>query len=206
MIHEYRTYTLTPGQLDRYLQLADSRVRPIRQDAYGRLLAFWTTEFGPLNQVHHLWEYASLDERQRLRRELAANRDWCELFLAGAWPTMQVQEVRFMLPSGGFVSPDEPSALHERRIYRAPAGRFTEAAHAVRARPLHATACRVGVWTSETPQPNEVVEVVAYRSFEARRADASTSEPQRAWFAQHAGLFQHVDSVLLLPTAISPIQ
>lgn len=206
MVHEYRTYTITPGQLHRYLALAESKVRPIREDRYGRLAAFWTSEFGTLHQVHHIWEYTSIDQRQDLRRELAGNREWCDQFLAGAWPTMQVQEVRFMFPNGAVTPPRGSSALYERRIYRCPAGRFAEAAEAVSQRPLHASAQRFGVWISETPQPNEIVEIVAYPAFDARLADAITSTPQRDWFARHEGLFQQTDSALLLPIGISPIR
>lgn len=32
VIHEYRTYTITPGQLETYLALAETKVQPIRQD------------------------------------------------------------------------------------------------------------------------------------------------------------------------------
>jgi hypothetical protein len=188
------------------LALAESKVRPIREDRYGRLVAFWTSEFGTLNQVHHIWEYTSIDQRRDLRRELAGNRDWCDQFLAGAWPTMQVQEVRFMFARGAVSAPKSKAALYERRVYRCPAGRFEAAANAVSERPLNAGAQRFGVWVSETPQPNETVEIVAYPTFESRLADNTTAPLQRDWFAKHEGLFQQVDSVLLVPIGISPVQ
>ena len=70
--------------LGAYVASADVLVmddgRRIRGDNYGRLLGYWTTEVGPLNQVVHLWEYASLNDRERLRGELAKNARW---YLAG---------------------------------------------------------------------------------------------------------------------------
>ena len=72
MIYELRTYTLYPGKLPAYLDLAANVGRPVRGDAYGTCHGYWAAEFGQLNQIWHLWSYASLDERERLRGELAA--------------------------------------------------------------------------------------------------------------------------------------
>ncbi|HYG44839.1 MAG TPA: NIPSNAP family protein [Bordetella sp.] len=204
MIHEYRTYTIEPGQLDTYLALAESKVVPIRQDDYGRLVGFWTSEFGVLNQVHHIWEYTSIDQRQQLRRELAANRRWCDEFLAGAWPTMQAQEVRFMSPQDQISQATGPSAFYERRIYRCPAGRFADLGRAVLQRQRDAAASLFGVWISESPQPNEVVEIVAYPDLTSRLADRITAPQQRDWLREHAAILQHVESTFLLPIGISP--
>lgn len=206
MIHEYRTYTIEPGQLDAYLALAESKVVPIRKDDYGRLVAFWTSEFGVLNQVHHIWEYTSVDQRQQLRHDLSRNRRWCDEFLAGAWPTMQTQEVRFMRPQGQIGQIAAPSAFYERRIYRCPAGKFAELGAAVQRRHRDAAASLFGVWVSESPQPNEVVEIIAYPSLQARLSDRITAPPQRDWLHANAAILQHVESAFLLPIGISPVK
>src|SRR4051794_24798676 len=70
MIYELRTYTLIPGKQAEYLKLNLEVGRKIRGDNYGKFVGSWTTEFGTLNQYVHLWEYPSLDERDRLRGEL----------------------------------------------------------------------------------------------------------------------------------------
>lgn len=206
MIHEYRTYTITPGELHLYLALAETRVQPTRQDRYGRLVAFWTSEFGLLNQVHHIWEYTSIDQRQALRRDLSQNQTWCDEFLAEAWPTMQTQEVRFMLPQMPLADTGTGNAFYERRIYRCPAGKFAALSAAVLERPRRAQAKLFGVWISESPQPNEIVEIVAYPSLAHRLADASTTALQRDWLHTHKALLQQVESTLLLPIGISPVQ
>jgi NIPSNAP len=206
VIHEYRTYTIAPGQLETYLALAESKVIPIRSDRYGRLVAFWTSEFGTMNQVHHIWEYASLDQRQQLRRDLSQNKAWCAEFLAGAWPTMQSQEIRFMLPQTPLGDTHVPAGFYERRIYRCPAGLFAQLGAAVVTRPRSAEASLFGVWISESPQPNEIVEIVAYPSWQSRLDDRPTATAQRLWCSQNAALLQQVESVLLLPIGISPVK
>lgn len=206
MIHEYRTYTIHPGQLRRYLELAETKVQPIRQDKYGRLAGFWYTEFGTLNQVHHIWEYESLDRRQDDRKVLFQQRDWMEQFIAGAWPTMQVQEVRFMHPRFPIAAPARRSAFYEIRTWRTVVGRFARAADLLAERPLADGATRVGLWVCESPQPNEVCELVAYPSLEDRLADASQQPAQQAWLERAGPELQLGWSSLLLPIGISPLQ
>lgn len=206
MIHEYRTYTMHPHRLEAYLQLAETKVQQIRQDKYGKLLGFWYSEFGPLHQVHHVWEHESLDRRQSDRKELYNRRDWMDEFIAGAFPTMQEQDVRFMHPAQDFVLPEQGSALYEARVYRTSVGNSSRVAAAVAKRPLAPTATRVGLWIGETPTPNEVTEIIAYRSFADRVADEVRAPVQRDWIQVNGPHILATHSTLLLPIGISPAQ
>ena len=76
MIHELRTYTLPPGAQAKYLQLSGEVGRKIRGDRFGKQEGFWFTEFGTLNQLVHLWSFADLNERERLRGLLAKDEAW----------------------------------------------------------------------------------------------------------------------------------
>jgi hypothetical protein len=46
------------------------------REKYSKLGAFWHTEFGPLNQVIHVWGYEDLEERTRIRAEAAKDPNW----------------------------------------------------------------------------------------------------------------------------------
>ena len=74
MIYELRTYTFHAGKLPAYLKLQEEVGRPVRGDDYGKCHGYWTAEFGPLNQVWHLWSYASLDDRAQQRDALATEQ------------------------------------------------------------------------------------------------------------------------------------
>src|SRR4029077_10623135 len=76
MIYELRTYTFQPGKQGEYLKLNAEVGRKVRGDQYGKFEGGWTTEFGVLNQYVHLWSYPDLNERERLRGELAKNETW----------------------------------------------------------------------------------------------------------------------------------
>lgn len=204
MLHEYRTYTIHPGKLRAYLTLAGEKAIPIRRNDYGRLVGFWWSEAGMLNQVHHIWEYPSVDVRNAERLRMFDNRDWTDEFIVHAWPTMQRQDVRFMTARSDIRVPSG-SNMYEARVYCTVVGRFMAVAEAVASRPRGASAQLVGVYTSDSPSPNEVVELVAYGDLQARLASHQDSDEQANWFDAHGADLLGVHSTLLHPTPFSPM-
>lgn len=76
MIVEHRTYTLKHGTMDDYLQRYRAHGLPVQMRHLGGLVGFYVSEIGPLNQVVHIWAYASLAERERRRGHLEADPEW----------------------------------------------------------------------------------------------------------------------------------
>ena len=95
MIYEMRTYTMRPGGVPEFEERFAER-KPYREK-HSALGAFWRTEFGPLNQVIHVWPYEDLSHRDRVRDEARQ---------AGAWPpqgawrqSMIKQETKVLIPA-----------------------------------------------------------------------------------------------------------
>ena len=78
MIYEMRTYTLKPTRMADWLALYKSHALAVQQEYLGKLMGFFTTEFGTTNQVVHIWAYESLDERAARRAKMAADPRWGE--------------------------------------------------------------------------------------------------------------------------------
>ena len=78
MYYELRTYTLDPLKMADWLALYQSHALEVQSEHLGNLVAFFTTEFGDVNQVVHIWGYASLDERIARRAAMAADPRWAE--------------------------------------------------------------------------------------------------------------------------------
>jgi hypothetical protein len=76
MIVEIRTYTLHPGKTGAWLEYYEKNGLPIQQEMLGKLVFFGTTEIGPLNQVVHIWAYASLADREQRRGAMAKDPRW----------------------------------------------------------------------------------------------------------------------------------
>lgn len=76
MIYEHRTYTVAHGQMDSYLARYEEHALPLQLKHLGHLLGFFISEIGPLNQVVHIWVYASLADREQRRIALEADPGW----------------------------------------------------------------------------------------------------------------------------------
>jgi len=73
MIYEVRTYTLRTGAVPEFEERYEKRLAARLK--HSKLGAFWHTEFGPLNQVIHVYPYDDLDHRTRVRAALATDRE-----------------------------------------------------------------------------------------------------------------------------------
>ena len=66
MIYEMRTYTVQPGKVPELQALFEKEGLPIIND-YSKLVGWWFTEVGPLNQVVHIWAYENAGHREKVR-------------------------------------------------------------------------------------------------------------------------------------------
>ncbi|HWX47479.1 MAG TPA: NIPSNAP family protein [Roseomonas sp.] len=98
MIVEERIYTLRAGEAGAYLAAYEAEGRAIQQPILGRMVGYYTTEFGPLNQVIHLWAYESLQERTERRARLLADPAW-KAYAAKVRPMVITQENKLLLPA-----------------------------------------------------------------------------------------------------------
>ena len=88
MIYEVRTYTLRPGTVAEFEERFAKRL-PLREQ-HSKLGAFWHTEFGPLNQVIHVYPYDDLQQRTAVRAALA--QDTARQQLPGGGDLVVAQE------------------------------------------------------------------------------------------------------------------
>src|SRR5256714_12848764 len=95
MIYEVRTYTLRPGTVAEFEERYAKRL-PLREK-HSKLGAFWHTEFGPLNQVVHVYPYDDLRHRTAVRAALA--QDTARAQLPGGGDLVAAQESEIMNPA-----------------------------------------------------------------------------------------------------------
>ena len=76
MIVDVRTYTLVPRKLPQYLALFETHALPVMRRHGLELMGYYTSQIGPLNQVVHLWRYASLADLEQKRASRDADPDW----------------------------------------------------------------------------------------------------------------------------------
>lgn len=76
MIVEHRTYTLKALRTGDFLKLYERAALPLQLKYLGHMIGFYVSEIGPLNEVVHLWGFASLAERERRRALMEADPGW----------------------------------------------------------------------------------------------------------------------------------
>src|SRR5213594_773517 len=96
MIYEVRTYTLRPGGAVAEFEERFAKRLPLREK-HSKLGAFWHTEFGPLNQVIHVYPYDDLNQRTAVRAALA--QDTARAQLPGGRDLVVAQETEIMTPA-----------------------------------------------------------------------------------------------------------
>jgi hypothetical protein len=104
MIVEMRTYTLVPGTTAAYFALYEREGLATQREHLGDMLGYYATEIGHVNEVVHLWQYASFEDRLQRRNALKADPRW-HAYLAKMLPMLLDQNAKIMLPAPFFTLP-----------------------------------------------------------------------------------------------------
>lgn len=211
MIHELRTYTGRAGVAPEMAKNAGTVGRSIRGDDYGKLEGYWVTEIGPLNQVMHLWAYESLNDRARLRAELAKNERWTKEYVPLSRANVVRQDIRLLNPEISPVAPAASPNIYEFRNYRLKPGAARQWLGLFKdALPVREKYSKiVALWATEAGQPNEVCHIWAYPDLVKRgqvRAAVTADPDWQAFLAKGSSLIEEMHSTIMLPAAHSPLK
>jgi hypothetical protein len=211
MLHELRIYTTFPGQAPALAKLSAEVGREIRGDDHGKLEGYWLTEVGALNQVCHLWSYENAADREAKRAKLSTNADWNNVYLTQSRPLMQRQDTRIMIPARPIANPGSEGNIYEFRYYRCKPGLAKKAAGLLNEALVHRekySKC-AGLWTGDAGQPNEMMHLWAYESFEHRmeaRNGAAADPGWKAFLGANKENLEEMHSMIMLPYAHSPLK
>jgi hypothetical protein len=102
MIVEMRLYTTQVGRTAEFVDLYRREGLPVQEPVQGPLLAMFTHEFGPMEQVVLLWSYASEEDRRARRDRLRGLPEW-GAFMRRIVPLVTAHETRLLNPVAGSV-------------------------------------------------------------------------------------------------------
>ena len=207
MIYEVRTYTLRPGTLAEFEERYEKRL-PLREK-HSKLGAFWHTEFGPLNQVIHVYPYDDLQHRTRVRAAMAQDAE--RNAMPGGGEFIAAQEAEIMNPAP-FMRPlgsrnYGTGNVYEMRTYTYAPGDIPKVLDAwgkaieARERFSPLAAC----WTSELGTLNKFTHIWVYKDLNERaRVREESRRPGGAW-PPKAGVWPvRQENKLLIPASFSP--
>ena len=98
MYYEMRTYRLKVGALPVYLQLVAHEGLALQKKHLGELMGYFSTDIGPLNQIIHIWRFASLDDRDARRKLLLADAEW-QAFMPKLQAQIEEMECKILSPT-----------------------------------------------------------------------------------------------------------
>ena len=205
MIVEMRSYQLKPRSVPeaekRFGEALPARTK------FSPLAGFWHTEVGALNQIIHMWPYADLNERQRIRAEAVK---------AGVWPPpigefIDSMESKILIPApfSPPLAPRKLGGLYEIRTYVYKPGSIPKVidrwsgaiAERVKLSPL------VGAWYTELGTLNQWVHIWAYKDAGERERIRAEALKRGIWPPPGGGdLLLKQENVLAVPAAFSPLQ
>ena len=100
MIFDLRIYTCHAGKANAWLKIYEQYGYPVQRKYLGEPVLVSTTEVGPLNQVVHVWKYASQGDREQRRDDMAADPAWGDYLKASAeLGAILSQENRILKPA-----------------------------------------------------------------------------------------------------------
>lgn len=101
MYIDERIYTLHAGKAPVFLKLYEEEGMDIQVKILGKMMGYFYTEFGPLNQIVHMWGYDSLDDRMIRRRKLLASEEW-KSYATKMQPLVHHVENKLLVPAPFF--------------------------------------------------------------------------------------------------------
>ncbi len=211
MIHELRTYTIHPPKFKDFVAHT-AKVGIKLRTKHSKVVGYWTTEIGELNQVVHLWEYEDFDHRTRVRAALAKDKTWNTRYLTRSRPMLQHQESMVLVPADFWpFTPPKGTGIYELRSYRLHPGKVPEWLEhfkgGLQARVKYSKP--VAIWSSEVGELNRVVHLWHYENLEHRAQVRKAVMADPGWketVAKLQPLMQVMESKILIPTEFSPLK
>lgn len=104
MFVDERIYTLKAGEVPTFLKLYEEEGMEVQVRILGKMVGYYFTDIGPLNQIVHMWGYDSLDDRFERRKQLQASEEW-QSYARKMRPLVTNVENKLLVPAPFFKVP-----------------------------------------------------------------------------------------------------
>lgn len=204
MIAELRTYSLFPGTVPKALERIAAGLAERTQ--LSPLAGLWETQSGRLHQIIHIWPFADLAERERVRARFKELRNWPAR--TGEWTEESETKIMHPAPFSPPLTPREIGPVYEIRTDTYRSGRLNDIIKLWTER-FGGTIppSFVGAWHTDLGPMNQWIHIWAFRSLEARAAELAQHDAGLAGgHPSPAELFVRQVSVTCKPAWFSPLK
>jgi hypothetical protein len=205
MIYEVRTYQIAPRSLPEVLKRFEEGYQERKK--HSELAAFWYSEIGPLNQIIHVWPYADMAERDRVRAEAAKSPSWPPPI--GEFLLSMNSEIFIPAPFSPELKTGKNGPFYEMRSYTLKAGKIPEIIKSwsgnIAAR-TELSPLTIAMHT-ELGNLNKWVHIWSYKSLDERNAVRDKAKAAGIWPPKGGGdRLVSQENKILLPAPFSPAQ
>ena len=205
MIFEFRTYNLFPGNLPKYEEILTNSLSSGRLE-HSDLFAYMYTEFGPLNEVLHIWPYESLNERLDIREKTTGLSGWPPP--TGDLLAAQSADIYFPAPFNDNSISGDHGPFFELRTYTYATGQTPEVIDtwgaAIEKRKKLSPF--IGAWYTELGGLNKWAHMWGYSSLEERERVRKEAVAAGIWPPKGAPAPRTQESKLFNPFPFSPLR
>jgi hypothetical protein len=205
MIYEFRFYDIKPRMMGDYQATVDKALAGGRLN-YSSLFGYWYTEFGPLNQALHIWPYRDLEERRRVREQVANLGYWPPA--TGPMLAAQTSEIYLPAPFNDEAVKGNLGPVYELRTYTYATGDIPKVIEAwgkaIGERRKHSPF--IGAWYTEFGQLNKWAHMWAYKSLDERAKIRADMVARKLWPAPGGPVPLRQENRLFLPFPFSPLK
>ena len=99
MIYDVRIYEFKPGMVDEYMAAVREIGLPIRQSHGVKLIGWYYSEIGTLNQVIHIWGYEDVEDLEKKMEAVRTDPRWVNDYLPRVQPLLLSQKNQIMSAS-----------------------------------------------------------------------------------------------------------
>lgn len=208
--YEYRTYTVKPKRFNEFIQLTNEHIH--LRTAHSKLMGYWVTEYGGLNEVTHMWQYNNHGHRTAIRAALASDQNWISTYLSKMLTMLDKQDNAVLYPFPWYNVVEKPNleqGVYEMRRHTVLPSKLEQFSHRFQqgVEDRNKYSQLIGIWYSDFGELNQVYHLWHYRSPDERVKIRENSEEDEMWkeTIRDCKLFlSSMSSKLLVPTKFSP--
>ncbi|XP_028397175.1 protein NipSnap homolog 3B-like [Dendronephthya gigantea] len=210
--YEYRTYTIKPKHFNQFIQLTNEHIH--LRTAHSKLLGYWVSEYGGLNEVNHIWQYDNHGHRTAVRAALASDENWLSSYITKALSMIEKQDNAILYPFSWYNVVEKPileQGVYEMRQHTVLPSKLAQFSHRFQqgVEDRNKYSQLIGIWYSEFGELNRVYHLWHYRTPDERMKIRETAEKDEMWSEtiRDCKLFlSSMSSKLLVPTKFSPLK
>lgn len=208
--YELRTYSIKPKRFGEFMELTNEHFH--LRTAHSKLMGYWTTEYGGLNEVSHIWQYDNHGHRTAVRAVLASDPNWISKYFSKVLPMIVKQDNAVLQAFPWYDIVEKPAleqGVYEMRRHTILPGKLEQFSHRFQqgVEDRNKYSQMIGIWYSEFGTLNQVYQLWHYRSPDDRAKIREAAEKDEMWsetIRDCKAYLSSMESKLLVPTKFSP--